>query len=781
MATQSFGLETESLPPARIALVPRLVFTAAIVTSAFLLFLVQPMIAKRVLPFLGGSPAVWQTSLLVFQILLLFGYLYAHYGVRLLSERTRAVTHVGLIAVSLLFLPIGLFVDLPFSAVHRPEAWLIASLLLSVGLPFFLLSTNAPLIQHWFGQVDDERSSDPYFLYSASNVGSFAALIGYPFVVEPLLSLSTQETVWSVGYVLYAGLVIGAVALWWRSPATHAVTGEAESGPMPPLTWGRRLRWLVVAFVPSSLMLGVTTHVTTDIASVPLLWIIPLASYILSFVLCFHPRMIGVQFARRAVVPLLGLLGFCIFSELEAQLPFQAVHYVTFFAVAMVCHGELARDRPPVGQLTAFFAWLSLGGAFGGLFNALVAPAVFDYTWEYPVVLMLAAPIALPPSSPAAKSVVGRIGAVAVAVALVVFVAAQEQVAALLPSGVLTAARAAAEVVSGHTFVHMDPSLAFSVGVGLIVSVALVVLSRYHPVALLVLLAPLVFLSPVKIADRPAKASAGDEGRSKALLHQTRNFFGVSRVVHDPQRNANVFSHGTTLHGLQSREEDRRLAPSTYYSSIYEVLEARPDLYERPIAVLGLGVGTLACLGKAGQRIDFFEIDPVVEEIAKDVSLFTYMRDCPTTKRVILGDARLTLAEMPERSYGLVIADVYSSDAIPLHLVTREAVEVYAARVSQGGLLLFHISNRYLDLPKILARIAKAAGLTAVKKRFPRTPGDRLSMASVWVVMAPERGTLRPLVDERGWTYLDADDRAPWTDDYANLIEGLVFDLRTPE
>jgi hypothetical protein len=668
------------------------VYTLAIFTGAFLLFLVQPMFSKMVLPLLGGTPAVWNTCLLFFQTALLAGYLYAHLSARWLRPGRQAALHLLVLAAALLTLPITIGDRWATPGTTHPTLWLLALLTASLGLPFFVLSGSGPLLQKWFSHSRHPDAQNPYFLYAASNLGSMVALLSYPVLVEPRLRLGEQSRLWTLGFALLLALTVLCAGLLWRGRDGASVgvadvvgaaggAGAAESA----ITIRRRVRWVLLAFAASSLLLGVTTYITTDIAAVPLLWAIPLALYLLTFVLVFArrqlvPHRLAVRAQPWLVVPAVLLM---VWGVRTAATPTFLLHLAAFFVTALVCHGELARDRPPARRLTEFYLLLSLGGALGGAFNTLAAPQLFHSIAEYPLVLALAC------------------------------VAFREQ------------------------------PVRFGLGLGALLAVGL--------------------------ALRPGP----DE-----VLFRDRTFFGTHRVVVRDGGAVHALMHGTTLHGTQRQEPARRLEITTYYhregplGQIFEVLRSRTPAGR--VGVVGLGTGSMACYGTAGEAWTFFEIDPVVERIAREPHLFTFLRDCAPEVDVVLGDARLTLARRPPGEFDLLVIDAFNSDAIPVHLLTRESLALYLDRLAPGGLLALHVTNRHLELEPVLAGLQWSLGAAALytwQRPRPNDEGASSASAAMWGVFAREPEDLGELAADPRWRapVLEAGVRV-WTDDFANLL-----------
>lgn len=730
---------------------PVVLFAMAAFANAVLLFSVEPMFAKLLLPQLGGAPSVWNTSLVFFQAVLLAGYAYAHLTTRLLSPQRQVAVHIALLLLSLLALPLQL--RLPGAPPSGDAAipWLVLALTLSLAFPFMTLASGAPLLQRWFAATDHEKAGNPYFLYSASNLGSLVALVSYPLVMEPWLTLRAQRTAWSWGYVVVM-VVIAACALWSaRRPASNAsldaAPGATTAGAAP--TTRDKLRWVVYSAVPSSLLLGVTTFVSTDLAAVPLLWVVPLAIYLLTFVLAFAARPLPRASILRIEPYFLILVA--LQHYWSASLPGLAgvaFHFVLFFVVAMVCHGELSHLRPPAPRLTEFFVWISIGGLLGGVFNALVAPLVFNEVIEYPVVLALAGFLRPAPSSLEFRGTPSASRAdLLVPVALLLLLALAPQSIDIPPHGNLVTAVVVMSAVGIILLRASTRPRRFGLALSAIVCAALL---------------------------RDTLSPGG------LNLRTERSFFGVYRVRESTERGVRELIHGTTLHGAQSLSPERRLDPLTYYhragpmGDLFGVAPAATAHGSR-VGVIGLGVGSLACYGRADSRWTFFEIDPVVLDIARDRRLFTFLSDCPANADVVLGDARLGIARADAASYDVLVLDAFSSDAIPVHLLTREAFALYDRVLAPRGILAVHISNRHLDLEPVVAAIVKdASHLARVRadRMIPRQQAAEGRAAAVWILVVRNPADLGAIAADPRWKPLRSGADL-WTDDFSNVLRVL--------
>jgi hypothetical protein len=723
------------------------VFTLTMFLSATLLFMVQPLFARMVLPLLGGSPSVWNTAMVFFQVVLLAGYLYAHVSTRWLGVRRQALVHVAVVLAPLLVLPIAIPGGWSPPAEGNPVLWLLALLLVAVGLPFFAVSATSPLLQAWFARTGHKQAADPYFLYAASNTGSMLALLSYPLLIEWHLHLSEQRWLWAAGYIMLTALMLACVVITRRTVG-HAAVAQAATqepdGAVAPLSRGRQLRWILLAFIPSSLMLSVTTHLSTTIAPIPLIWVVPLALYLLTFILVFSPRTSALQRACVRALPMVIVLLTLLMAAKLTGLPVLLPHLIAFFVAVMVCHGALAADRPDTRHLTTFYVCMSVGGALGGMFNALAAPWLFSGVTEYPLVLVLLCLV-----RPGATSLPGR-GSIdrASGVAL----------CALLAMLVFDIVPAAWE---------LEPTVTV-----LILAVPVVVIYRFahRPMRLA------AGVAAVFVAGSMVYGSGG--GRT---LHAERTFFGLHRVVVDAGEHYHSLVHGGTLHGRQSLDPARRREPLTYYTSsgpIGQVFAAYAnDPSKQRVAVIGLGAGSLACYKAAGQQWTFYEIDPAVERIARDPRYFTYLADCAPDAPTVIGDARLTLANAPMGGYDLIVLDAFSSDAPPVHLLTREALALYLDKLSPTGVLAFHISNLYLDLGPVVAGLAHDAGLSALAQKdrgLLVSEAARGKNGSYWAAMARTPEALAPLSANPRWEPLPDHDGLPvWTDDFSSILSIL--------
>ena len=743
-----------------------ILFGLASFLASALLFSVQPMIGKMVLPVFGGTPSVWNTCLVFFQGTLLCGYLFSHGLGRTKLTGLRRVSVFYLLACAAL-LAIGYLVqpivlrpsnDRLVSLDDNPAFHLLGILCMSAMMPLVMVSATAPLVQGWFALIGHSRSNDPYFLYAASNAGSLLALLAYPFVVEPNLGLTAQRDLWRTGFLIMATLVL-ACGLAARRLSRFRPLGNAANRPdsqppearLAPSIWAR---WIVLVFIPSSWLMGVTAYLTTDLASIPLMWIIPLALYLLSFILAFARSAAGLVRAATLSLPYLIVPLVLVMIAGFVHLLWIPLHLIAFFAGSLACHGALAELRPPARDLSMFYVTIALGGLLGGTWNALVAPLLFDRVVEYPLALVLAC-LAAPGFK---TSDIGRSG--------------RNRLWDLLFAGVV--------FVSTMILVTDDAGLGDSaLGVlGVMIASGMGILACVTAQR-----RPFRFALVVAGVTAAGALSPGVSGR---LLHIERDFFGVLRVTHDAKLNVNRLFHGSTLHGQQSLDPALRREPSTYFTrsgpigQVFRAMERRLSLPGAGVAIVGLGAGTLASYAQPGQRWTFYEIDGTVERIARDPRYFTYLRDCEADALdVILGDARQRLQAAPDDAYQVIVLDAFSSDALPVHLLSREAIALYLAKLAPGGLLLFNLSMRYLDLDPVIGRQAGDAGLACRVCHDLVVSDDEMragKQPSIWAVLAANETDLGSLAADARWQPPTLRPGSTvWTDDYSDIASYLRF------
>ena len=752
VATMSSFESTSSSPLASVnprAAAGRVVpyfYAATLFVSALLLFSIQPMFAKMVLPRLGGAPAVWSVAMVFFQTALLAGYCYAHVLGRWLSPRRAALLHLLLIGATAMTLPIGIAAGWGAPPSSGIALWLFGLFAVSIGLPFFTLSASAPLLQSWFAASGHPQAKNPYVLYAASNLGSFAALFAYPVVIEPWLTLSMQTRIWSAGFAILA-ILVAAAALFAGDTGFGAATRQRAQDDVAP-GLGERVRWVVLAGIPSGLVVAVTAHITTDVAAAPFLWVVPLAIYLLTFVAIFRERP---WIAHTTVV---WLVPFVVAPLAISLIGGDKVYWVAtillnlgaFALLTLMCHGEVYARRPGPQRLTEFYLFTSLGGVIGGAFAGLLAPQIFNGNYEYPI-LIAAALLCMPGF----------------------FTGARKGAVEALPWLALSAA-----LVLVWWFTHLKLPATFELPFQAVSAVlaAAMLLQRHRPMRFFAL----VLLGfTITAFWRPGLAP----------IETARSFFGVHKVVETADGKARLLYHGTTIHGAQRLRNDDGtpvdgppVVASYYYAGgpfAEGIGSARAALggFDRA-AVIGLGTGTLACLRKPSERWDFFEIDPEVVRIARDPHLFKFMSACEPDASIMLGDARLTLPASCGQ-YDLIVLDAFSSDAIPVHLLTREAFGGYLSKLSPHGVILAHISNRHLDLAPVVANAAQSLGLVAFLREDQAAGGiftDLHANARV-IVLGRSPGDVGAVA--ASWTPLQPDpSSATWTDDYSNILGAML-------
>jgi SAM-dependent methyltransferase len=732
-----------------------IVYGITIFTGAALLFVVQPMVGRMVLPLLGGSPAVWNTAMVFYQAVLLAGYAYAHFTTRWLGVRRQAALHAVMLVLPLLAMPVVIPHGWAPPTTHNPIPWLLAVLAMTVGVPFFVVSATSPLLQRWFSASGHRDAADPYFLYAASNCGSLLALVGYPALIEPHLRLSQQSQCWTVGYDLLAGLT-AVCGLWiTRQVRVFGASGfssaEASADASPEkLTARRRWRWVVLAFVPCSLMLSVTTYITSEVAPIPLLWVIPLGIYLLAFVLVFARRRV---LPRRWMASALPVAVAAVVATLIARVVHPigwliVLHLACLFIVSMVCLGELADDRPSTAHLTEFYLWLSAGGVLGGMFNAVLAPVMFSTVVEYPLTLVLAC--ALMPNWTVAP-MTRRQRVLDFALPLIV---------GLFAANLLN-------VLRGGTTWPLFVTMAVMYGV---------------PTGLCLLFVRRPLRFGLALAGVLAACAWVPEDTQRTLMVE-RNFFGIHRVSLDAAGRYHWLAHGNTIHGIQHVDRRQRDEPLSYFTKwgpFGQAFATLDDSLKKRVGVIGLGAGSLAGYGRRGERWTFYEIDPAVEEIARDPRYFTFLHDCPADVEVVMGDARLSLQQAPDGQYGVLVLDAYTADTIPLHLITREALALYLRTLAPDGVLMFHISNRHLRLERVLGALAQNAGLACVIQNESGGGQEEMvatgKISSKWVVMARRPETLAGLTRDPRWQRPPPHLRTRlWTDDYASVFSVFMW------
>lgn len=710
-------------------------FTATIFTSALLLFFVQPLFTRLVLPQIGGAAAVWTTAMLFFQTVLIGGYLYAHILTRHVPTLAQIGIHLGLLLLALFFLPLSVPEGWQYDPARPVVTQTLMLYALGVGLPFAVLSANAPLIQSWYRKSGGPSADDPYFLYAASNLGSLVALLAFPLVAEPLFGVRAISLGWSAGFLALAPLLLlsGLAARRGAEPGPVSLEPAADSSAIGWKTLGA---WAFLAFLPSSLMLCVTTKISADLGSFPLVWVVPLALYLLSFVLVFSTRSPLTSDRLRRLLP--AVLAVLVLFSLRptASLGWIALFLVAFFVVSLIAHRILFEARPDARHLTVFYLTMSVGGALGGLFNSIFAPLFFDRLLEYPITIALIALLMVRrPSEAAPRDVALGLGLSALV---------------LLP------------LLIDLPMLHLLGAAGKTLLVVAILFAIYLVFAKRPAVAPATTAAMLAIWAMVSTAN---------------MLLVDRSFFGVHLVKERGE--FREYTNGTTVHGAQLiSETEGRPTPLTYYHPRGLMAQLVTDTRKTPVrsvGVIGLGTGALACYEKPGQDWHFYEIDPMVVDIAKNPKFFRFMSDCAPDAKIHVGDARIVLQDQTDLKFDILVIDAYSSDAIPVHLATVEAIQLYLDRLNPGGILVFHVSNRFYDLTQALTVAAKELGLEG-RMRGQSTAeleGAKGAYISKVVTLARTVDDLGVAGTDPAWLPLPEPRIRLWTDDYANLLAVL--------
>ncbi len=752
------SLSKSGTGPVRIALPVLQLFAGTLFLSAFLLFSIQPYFSKLVLPKLGGSPGVWSVAMVFFQSVLLLGYGYAHLLTRFLRTKHAVLCHGAVLLTACLFLPLGIANGWDRPPADNQEIWLLGLFGVSVGLPFFAVAANAPLLQAWFSRTGHRHSADPYFLYGASNIGSFASLYLYILVFEPSLTLGSQSLLWSAGYVVLVAAIILCAGTVLQRPS--AIPMQAEGADtrqfetrLHRISAKQIAVFLCLSAVPSALTIAVTSHVTVDVASAPFMWVIPLSLFLLTFVLSFRDKPFMHVGTLAALLPWAVLVGAgAIF--LSAVLLFAAVLFGTmlsFFIAVLYCHSRLYQLRPHASQLTAFYLWMSFGGVIGGIFAGLVAPNLFDWVIEYPMLLLVV--LFLVPQKPGTTrtSAIANIVAGTIAAAVLWFATQW----GILPA--LESAAVCAILIVG------------------VVALAAIVQLKWQAVSfqLLILTVPLAVLYQ----------------SNQRVVHMERSFFGVIKVADTRDKSHRTMVHGTTVHGsiasgaFEAEVGQGTPEPLAYYhvsGEMADTLRAARDNSGGTLShagIVGLGTGSFLCHRQDGESWTVYEIDKAVIDVASNPSYFRFVSDCGSGMEMVLGDARLTLNDAADDMFDYLLIDAFSSDAIPVHLMTREAIALYLAKLAPHGILALHISNRHLELASVLAAIAEQDGYAI---RFAESGRDEnvarpdQVYGSDVVALARHEIHLAPLLSDPRWKEIRSNGVHPWTDDYSNVVGSIM-------
>jgi len=720
-----------------------LLFTLASLISAALLFSIQPIVSKMLLPILGGSPAVWNTTVVFFQSVLVAGYLYAFAVAKFLPVRAQMVVHIAVLAAAGYFLPVaiaGVSMEIDFA---RPQAWLLLTLLTTVAVPAVAISASTTILQTWFSYSSHEDAGDPYFLYAASNLGSLAALLSYPIVLEPMLGLDAQSSGWASVYVLFIVLVIGCAFLIRGRPGkTVPIDAERLTTQATQARWSERLHWMALAFVPSMMLLGVTLQVSIDVASAPFLWVVPLIIYLLTFIIAFTRRELLSRNLILESHAFILIMLMVYFSATDSWLVL-GLHLAALFVSALVCHDLLARKRPDSSRLAEFYLCIAIGGWLGGIAGGVVAPQIFNTVLEYPIAIVLACLFRTPLVRRDGSAVTGYVFA------------------------------AAAIVIGLATSFGFDPTS--------LLPPAWAPLLFYGALAV-ALYGCRKFVLPFTLAIGLITLDSQMISSDSNLLARERTFFGIYEVSVSANGRVRKLMHGSTVHGAQAVQRELQKLPLTYYNRegpIGQLIAGyRADRGIEEIGVVGLGTGTLACYRQGDEQMIFFEIDPMVVRFAISPSLFTYIELCGQNAKVRIGDGRLLLEATPDGQFDVLVLDAFSSDAIPVHLLTREAIAMYFDKLGPRGVLAFHTSNRYVDLPPVLARLAREQGYTGLIQNYePDEDAERRSAyPSQWIVLARAGDSLEFLRRRGKWQLLESVGVGDlWTDDYSNLFRSVLW------
>jgi SAM-dependent methyltransferase len=734
--------------------VTALLYTGTLFLSATLLFVVQPLVGKQLLPVLGGTPAVWNACLLFFQAALLAGYFYSD-SLQKLTARWQVVAHSAILvlALLLLFLREPLQADLGQIPTDSdfPTLRLLIVLALMVGLPFVALSATAPLLQSWFAATG---ARNPYFLYAASNVGSLLGLLGYPFLVEANFDLDQQRHFWAWGFLALCGvMLLCGLRIAFRQTTSPSDSEAVSQLPIQPLNKLAFLKWVLLAAIPSSWLLAVTSHLTTDIAPVPLFWVVPLALYLFSFVIVFAywPRALRMIFSRGVPMLLMFLVIALLSEATEPLLLVAGIHLVSFIGIALLCHGELATSRPEPRHLTKFYLALSVGGVLGGLFNAVIAPVLFSKLGhlEYPLLIVLVCLIR--PD-------------------VMTWSLRKRDALYLLIWGALTLALTliVPRVIEAPTSPDDPDALLFRIiRVGLMLGLPVIGLFAlvWNPIRFAIGVVLLLLISQL---------SPNQTGET---LHIARNFFGTLKVTRSSDGQFTQLVHGTTQHGQQKIDEAENPTPRMYYyptGPVGRLLKKLPPERRQRVGAVGLGCGAMAAYIEPGQQWTFFEIDPGVVRLAEDDRYFTFLKQAKAKPRIVLGDARRTLSQEPDGHFDLLVLDAFSSDAIPVHLLTQEAFAVYVRKLAPDGVLAFHLSNRYLNLPPLVARLGEGYATPFLMKLDEDMPSDKDrtdgKFASTWAVLYRDELHLGDAKKDIRFMKFPATPGPIWTDRFSNLL-----------
>ncbi|MEM9331540.1 MAG: fused MFS/spermidine synthase [Pseudomonadota bacterium] len=730
-------------------------FTASMLLSALLLFFVQPMFAKMALPLLGGSSGVWNTAMVFFQAVLLGGYFYAHLLSKYFPFRIQILLHGLVLSSAMFILPIALPTGWDVPLTGTPTLWLLGLFGVALGVPFFALSANAPLLQKWFSYTNHKSAADPYFLYAASNLGSLLSLLSYPVLVEPFFRLSGQSFTWALGFAVLVLMIVGSGFLAAQFTSKTAVVSQAPENAAKPMTHIRRFVWVGYAILPSSLMLGVTAHLTSNVASAPFLWVMPLALYLLTFIVAFSPKPIISFKSVERVFPYVVVAALLLISVQTSNFAIEIFgNLLCFYIIAQMCHNRLAADRPSSENLTEFYFFMSLGGVIGGAITALIAPIIFNDVYEYHLILAVAGLVAVG-TFPSKRALLREIGiGLLIVAATAMFVTFANQLPVLIRN-ILLLSIVCFLLFGVHLFRKMPVRLCFQ-----LLAIALLAISMRQVVS----------------------------DKSQQIIFTDRSFFGVSKVIYKETKDGpvHIFQHGSTKHNVQLRATDALDYPLAYYSpegSFGQAVDALRGRVPNPsIAVIGLGAGAMACHVRSEENWKFYEIDPLVIEMARTQELFTYVNNCAPDAPIVTGDARLTLEKEAGSSFDLIMIDAFSSNVIPAHLVTLEALELYRSKLKAGGFVFFHTSNRNLDVSSVVLNVVEAAGLSArfivTEPKESEKYYDQVSQSAA-VLVGENDAALDALLDDYpDWKKTKGSEIVGvWRDDFSHVLGALIANL----
>lgn len=700
----------------------QLLFASSLFLSAALLFVIQPMVAKAMLPLYGGTPAVWTVCMLFFQALLLLAYGYAWLLSRFAHWRFGRLLHfaVALLSLAVLFQPF-----VPSEGGTIPEFSILKDLIIQLGLPLLVIGASAPLLQFAYSQTRDKYANDPYYLYVASNIGSLLALISYPWLIEYALGLGQQFHYWQFAFIIYL-LFLGVIFFALPYRRLEAIQEKNK------LAWPSMCCWVGYSFIPCSLMLGVTFYISTDVAATPLLWVFPLALYLLSFVITFARKpLISHAWVGRSTLffAIFPVLVFIFGASVLQAWQLIIFHLVSFFMFALLCHGELVRMRPSASQLTSFYFCLALGGVLAGLFNGLIAPRIFNDAYEYPLVFLLALfCVPLPKST--------RLGWMPFIVLAIL----------MLNYG-----------LPSHPWVWALKKYHLAK----ILALACIIIWPKNRITLFTGMS-ILFIFLFSPWFKPTQ-----------ILSQQRNFYGVKQVI--SQFGAHVLMSQNTVHGFQLEgAQGPGNGAMAYYGPMLPVVQRLQETYQPLRAtILGLGTGMMACQFHKDDQVEIIDIDEQVLDIAKSSHFFTYLRDCPPQVSLVKGDGRLVL-QGKDKPTELLVVDAFSSDAIPTHLLTIEAFKLYQQKITTDGVILVNISNRHLNLLPVLTAAGRELELLVLHKGH--AGNNKLGQfQSEWVLLTANQPLSIHLMRNDGWRFVAGSDSQLWTDDYSNLIPLLKW------